>query len=412
VSRGEDRKVAVNQTSADNSNRASVLLTDGEARATLATTRSLGRAGYVVHVASTDGRSLAGASRYCQEDHAVGNPEIHPTAWARRIESLAVELAAHVLPVTEIAIGSLFAARCEERLDLVTPSKTDYEAAIDKYGLVERALRIGIDVPTTTLIERLGALEVLPASHVLPIVFKPRRSRMLSQDRWYGPPVRILRDTAELRSAVAGWLPEHGDTLLQEFVPGSGEGLFALCQDGKTLARFAHRRLREKPPLGGVSVLRESIDVVQDVSRASELLLADIGFSGIAMVEFRRAPDGRLVLMEINPRPWGSMQLAIDSGVDFPRLMVEAHEGVSADTPIPRSRIGVRTRWLLGDVDHWITCARSLRLRRQLGRSLTEISFDFLRSFVDGSKLEILRARDPRPFGRELRQWLTALWRE
>jgi hypothetical protein len=80
VSRGEDRKVTVNQTSAGNLNRASVLLTDGEARATLAITRSLGRAGYIVHVASTDGRSLAGASRYCQEDHAVGNPEIHPTA--------------------------------------------------------------------------------------------------------------------------------------------------------------------------------------------------------------------------------------------------------------------------------------------------------------------------------------------
>jgi predicted ATP-grasp superfamily ATP-dependent carboligase len=337
----------------------------------------------------------------------VGDPESHPIAWARQVESLAIELAARVLPVTEVAIGSLFAAGCDASLDLVAASRTDYAAAIDKYGLVERALRIGIDVPTTTLVEQFGTLEVLPSPHAFPVVLKPRRSKMLSQGRWHAPQVEVLRDAAAFRSSIARWLPEHGDTLLQDFVPGHGEGLFALCHRGKIVARFAHQRLREKPPLGGVSVLRESIDVSQDVGRASQLLLADLGFSGIAMVEFRRAPDGRLMLMEINPRPWGSMQLAIDSGIDFPRLMVETRRGIPSDSPAVRT--GTRTRWLLGDVDHWIACARSPALRRELDTSLARVTLEFLRSFFDGSRLEVLRAKDMRPFLRELVQWLMAL---
>lgn len=386
-----------------------ILLTDGEARAALATTRSLGRAGYDVHVSSDSGRSLAGASRWCDTEHAVGSAEIDASSWARKIEALAIEIDAHVLPMTEVAIGSLFASGCDQRIDLIAPSRTDYEAAIDKYDLVERSIRLDIDAPQTTLIEDFGAFGALPDKLRYPVVVKSRRSRMLSGNRWHAPAVRVIADPADLEEAAAGWLPEHGDTILQEFIPGHGEGLFALCQRGELLACFAHRRLREKPPQGGVSVLRESVEIAKDVRGASESLLADLGYSGIAMVEYRRAPDGRLTFMEINPRPWGSMQLAVDAGIDFPRLMTEAHRGNPIPSPMPVARAGVRCRWLLGDLDHWIACARSRSLRKSLDTTLIRISFAFVASFFDGSRLEVLRASDPRPFFRECLEWFAAL---
>ena len=389
----------------------SILVTDGKTRAALATTRSLGRAGYAVHVVSESGRSVAGASRWCREEYSAPNANRDPEAWAARVETLARQLGASVLPMTELAIGSLFAAQSETRLDLIAPTRDDYEAAIDKHGLVERSHDIGIDVPASTLVERMGDLESLPSQFEFPVVAKPRRSRLLYEGRWHAPPVRILRDASAFREAAASWLPAHGDTLIQEFVPGRGEGLFAICDRGQVWARFAHQRLREKPPLGGVSVLRESIAVPPDVAQAGERLLASLGFSGIAMVEFRRSPDGRLVLMEINPRPWGSIQLAIDSGIDFPRLMLEEHRGRDVDAPVPLARVGVRTRWLLGDLDHWLTCARSRSLRQELDTSLGRIGLDFLRSFVDGSRLEVLKFRDFAPFRRELGQWIMHLLR-
>src|SRR5439155_25387070 len=113
-----------------------------------------------------------------------------------------------------------------------------------------------------------------------------------------------------------------GGVLLQEFVAGRGEGVFLLTDRGRPLARFAHRRLREKPPWGGVSVLSEAIAPDPELLAGSERLLAELALTGVAMVEFRRAPGGPAYLMEVNPRLWGSLQLAIDAGVDFPSMLV------------------------------------------------------------------------------------------
>jgi len=122
------------------------------------------------------------------------------------------------------------------------------------------------------------------------------------------------------------------------------------------------------------------------------------------MVEFRRRPNGEAVLMEVNPRLWGSLQLAIDAGVDFPSLLVALHRGETLPQVTPS--IGVRSRWLLGDLDHLLISLRRPEVRRLTGRSVPGLLADFLRSFVDGSRPEVLRWDDWRPFLRELRDWL------
>jgi predicted ATP-grasp superfamily ATP-dependent carboligase len=195
-----------------------------------------------------------------------------------------------------------------------------------------------------------------------------------------------------------------GGALVQEFVPGRGEGVFLLVDRGVVRARFAHRRLREKPPAGGVSVVSESRLADPDELAACERLVGELGWHGLAMLEFRRTPDGRAVLMELNPRLWGSVQLAIDAGVDFPGLLVELARGAAIQAPVARA--GVRTRWLLGDLDHvWIALRRPAQ-RRALGRSVWGVLAAFVASFFDGTRLEVWRRDDPRPFWRELRERL------
>ena len=87
----------------------------------------------------------------------------------------------------------------------------------------------------------------------------------------------------------------------------------------RPVAFFAHKRLRERPPWGGVSVLSESAEPDPRLKALARQLLDDACWHGVAMVEFKVAPDGTPYLMEINTRFWGSLQLAIDAGVDFPR---------------------------------------------------------------------------------------------
>jgi predicted ATP-grasp superfamily ATP-dependent carboligase len=379
---------------------ARLLVTDGDARAALACVRALARRGHTVHVAAPGRRSLASASRYAAGAHDVGDPIGDPRGYAERLVRTAEEIRADaILPVTEVTLGSIYAFGVADRCAVVCPERAAYEAAVDKHALLERAARVGLTGPRTVLFEDPALLSALPDSFRYPVVLKSRRSRFLRGNRWVAGEARVVHGAGEL-SAARSAPGFAGGVLLQEFVPGGGEGVFLLAERGRAVARFAHRRVREKPPTGGLSVLSEAIAPDPELLAGSERLLADLAFTGAAMVEFRRAPGGPAYLMEVNPRLWGSLQLAIDAGVDFPSLLVALHRG--AKPPDARARLGTRTRWLLGDVDHLLICLRRPAVRRELGKSVPALLRDFVRSFFDGTRLEVLRRDDWRPFAREI----------
>jgi predicted ATP-grasp superfamily ATP-dependent carboligase len=175
---------------------------------------------------------------------------------------------------------------------------------------------------------------------------------------------------------------------------------------------FAHRRLREKPPSGGVSVYRESIALDEQLVGPGLRLLDALGWNGVAMIECKREQaTGRQVVMEVNPRFWGSLQLAIDAGIDFPSLLVRCAAGEAVPT-CDRYRIGTRSRWFWGDVDH--LCLRLTRSRAELqlengaGSRLRAVR-DFVRVSPGRDRSEVWRWRDPLPFLVETLQWLRIL---
>ena len=110
--------------------------------------------------------------------------------------------------------------------------------------------------------------------------------------------------------------------LLQDYFVGTGHGVEVLLHEGRPLAAFQHQRLREVPISGGASALRQSVPLDPDLYEYSIKMLSALHWTGLAMVEFKTSHRGAC-LMEINGRVWGSLPLAIFSGVDFPVRLVE-----------------------------------------------------------------------------------------
>jgi predicted ATP-grasp superfamily ATP-dependent carboligase len=108
------------------------------------------------------------------------------------------------------------------------------------------------------------------------------------------------------------------------------------------------------PVQGGPSTLREGVEHPQ-IMELGLSLFKSLNWAGVGMVEFKVDPrDGIPKLMELNPRFWGSLQLAIVSGVDFPYLILRMARGESFE-PILRYNVGKRCRWLLlGDILHFL----------------------------------------------------------
>ena len=196
--------------------------------------------------------------------------------------------------------------------------------------------------------------------------------------------------------------------LIQQRVTGPGCGVFLLRWDDVTVASFAHRRLREKPPSGGVSVYAEAVELDAELMAQSERLLHALNWRGVAMVEYKLdAVTGTPYLMEINGRFWGSLQLAIDAGVDFPQLLVRCALGQCVP-PKSGYRVGTRGRWWWGEVDHVL--ARLRRTDAELALppgapSRGSIVADLLTRWRPAERDAVFRFDDPMPFLTESARW-------
>jgi predicted ATP-grasp superfamily ATP-dependent carboligase len=288
------------------------------------------------------------------------------------------------------------------------PDFETVQTAHDKGALMTLAAEMGIPVPKTVVVRGPADVEGAIRHVGLPAVVKARVSRVRVGGQWRaGGAVHYARTAAELDAAVRAVQEITPGPLVQEHIWGDGRGIFVLMNRGRLRAAFAHRRLREKPPSGGVSVLSESVGLDPQLLDHAERILEALKWHGVAMVEFKRdARDGVSKLLEINGRFWGSLQLAVDSGVDFPYLLYRLAIDGDID-PVFTYRVGVRLRWWLGDLD-WLL----LRLREKggLARRLEAIP-EFLRPAGRTARAEVYRRDDPAPAIREISKYSHALLR-
>ena len=117
--------------------------------------------------------------------------------------------------------------------------------------------------------------------------------------------VRYATTPADLDRLFWRSAPTAGPFLIQARMEGPGVGVFLLRWNEGSRS-FAHRRVREKPPSGGVSVCCESIGLHETLLAQSTALLDALDWNGVAMIEYKHdTRSGRDCLMEVNPRFWG-----------------------------------------------------------------------------------------------------------
>lgn len=383
-----------------------ILVLDANQRSALAVVRSLGRHQHLrVFAADETASALAGRSKYCAGYWRCPSPRNEPEAFARWL----IEFTRHqsidwIFPVTEISSQSVLPLQPMLGHCRIPFAPYDTVLALaDKGNLIKLAGQLQIPHPVSRLFAQSSALDPHSVEQ-FPVVLKPCLSRLRLPNGWLDTSVHIAHDIHELKALLDNkpyFL--HHPFLLQEFIPGSGAGIFALYDKGQPVTFFAHRRLREKPPRGGVSVLSESAQPNPQMLDMARRLLGAVQWHGVAMVEFRVTPAGDPYLMEVNTRFWGSLQLAIDSGIDFPYWLYQVCNNQPPD--LAEYRIGQRLRWLLGDMD---SLYLTLRDRHHPTRHKLKTLRQFFTPHPLSTRHEVNRWRDLGPAWFELRAWLRA----
>jgi predicted ATP-grasp superfamily ATP-dependent carboligase len=194
-------------------------------------------------------------------------------------------------------------------------------------------------------------------------------------------------------------LVEQG-CLIEPHPRGRSLSYCTVAESGVPLVEVFRERQRERQLLSGVSTLSRTIEPVQEMRERSQRLLRALKWQGPCLVEFLEGEDGELRLVNVLPRMWGSVQLAVDAGVDVPLLCYRLAEG-SPLPPGPKvARAGVSLRWVVGDMQQLIghlAGAEGYGPKGLRARARSLLSLASPRGVV-GVQADIFDGKDPLPF--------------
>jgi predicted ATP-grasp superfamily ATP-dependent carboligase len=373
-----------------------VAVLDADERQSLVSIRSLGRAG--VRVGAFDEARFAPAfvSRWCSLSRCLPD-----RGDERGFGDAVVELAKTLrpralLPTRDGTIEALRRRRTEIEREaaLALAPESALEIAVSKERTLALAARLGIPVPISVPIMDPGEVAAAAGQTGFPAVVKPVQSWVQSPRGGRRLSSVLVIDADEARLAAEEATRIGGQVVLQQWLQGSREAVSLFFVDGKIRARFAQVARRMLPPLGGSSVVRESIPLPRDLTQAAEELVRAAGLEGYSEIEFRRDTAGSPFLMEANPRLSASVEVAVRAGVDFPGLLYAWAAGL----PLPAFsgyREGVRMRWLGGDIK-WLRQTLQQRGRPEVlrpGQALRVFAGDCFVPYA----YDYVTLRDPAP---------------
>lgn len=291
----------------------SILIPDGESHLSLSVARCLTHVpGVKVHVLSHDAWPHVRFSRHrasftCRDRASGNDPYLEEIArTAKRVN------AGILLPVSESGIRLAAARRRDlETVTAVTslPPLDAFDTAVDKWRFAEYMQTHGIPTPRTILVQASARLDEL----VFPALLKPTHGTN-------GSYIRQFDDRASLARFLEAERKEARVYIIQNLVRGYDIDCSVLCRDGEILAYTIQKGIilnsqRFRPPL--------AIEFLQhdEVLQVTSKLISALRWSGVAHLDLMvDEADGRVKVIELNARYWGSLLGSLAAGVNFPYL--------------------------------------------------------------------------------------------
>jgi predicted ATP-grasp superfamily ATP-dependent carboligase len=304
----------------------------------------------VIGIAS-DPRHFACRTRVCERRIAAAT---HGPGLIEALELLAETLPAPAVlyPCTDNAVLTLSTER--ERIlphyRMVLPDAETVESLVDKVRFLELAKQIGLPIPRTFLIRDAAGAREAAGGLAYPAVVKPPYKTPAWQAATREKAFKV-HDAAELLAIHERFGTLAPVLIAQEWIDGPESELYSCnayySQEGRPLATFLARKLRQWPPETGTSALGE--EVRNDAVLAATLMLFDaVHYRGLGYVEMKRdVRSGRHLVIEPNVgRPTGRSAIAEAGGVELLYTMYCDATG----RPLPAARVQhfVGARWI-----HW-----------------------------------------------------------
>lgn len=353
-----------------------ILTTDAEKRIGLYAIRYLGRAGaHISGIAEYNAgvAPIGFLSRYARNKISFKQTNFHV-----QVKQFLKANAGNFDVINPIDIAQMLCvmdADFEQGLGCtyLLPKRESLVIADNKELLTRHALNMGLPCPQTFFqVAPNAVVDLCREGLTFPCIIKFRGD---NRETHWRPEERysIVRTPVQLESEYRRMHAIEPFPIIQEYIQGTGYGFFALYDRNRRLkAQFCHKRIREYPLSGGPSSCCESIydPAIMQIGRQ---LLESLDWTGLAMVELKfDEKRNQYFIIEVNPRYWGSLPLAVWSGVNFPVLHMLSALGINYE-PVTTYRSGLKLRFFDRDIKAIIARVRQTKNIRQKVNLVLEI---------------------------------------
>jgi predicted ATP-grasp superfamily ATP-dependent carboligase len=342
-----------------------VLLTDSSYKHTYAALRALKMKNLKVGIICNSRLSISYLSRYVDKRFMVEcNISAHPdenTIYNFKEEVLAIlkkNKISVIIPVGNISyyVFSKYENEISKYTKIVVAEKNIMSVAQNKYSTFLLAKSKNIPIPRTFFPADFEDLINISNKIIFPCVIK-RTNFDESGVLYCNNKEEYIKN---INSNFKGpFKCDITPPIIQEYIQGEAYGFFALFNQGKCLHYFMHKRIHEYPVTGGPSSLAESI-YDENLFILGKKILETFNWHGLAMVEFKKdVRDNQYKLIEINPKLWGSLELSLTAGINFPYLTyLLALNQISEESDYRRE---VFFRWVIPEDLLWLHFAEPNR---------------------------------------------------
>lgn len=351
-----------------------ILLLDAGNQNTLAITRWLGKSKTAeLYLVGFNKLALSFYSRYCRKKYLLPRPSNQEKYFPALLKLVKENKFDILFPV-----GNYSFETCVRHYDelsqyckLLVPDVHCFDVAASKSATYKLAEECGVNVPGGYKFETREELFSMKLD--FPVVIKAPFEMGKNVVEYANDKEEFFKKFDAM--CVANNFGKSTWPIIQQYIRGDGYGFFAFYDKGKCGATFMHKRIREYPVTGGASTCAVSVNE-EELGECGRRLLDKLGWNGAAMVEFKRSSDnGKYYLMEINPKFWGSLELALTAGVNFPQMVID--KLTDKKDSVPQEWKDVRFQWILnGELFHFFERPSDFfRIIRDLFRSKKDIRF-------------------------------------
>jgi len=286
-----------------------VLLVEEGWHSTMPLARALEDAGHEVTVLTANGTAAAhrhNTVRWCS------GPTLESPSFTAHVAAM-MPAFDRVVPLTEAAMQRLW------QLDRMFPRTEPWQRALvaDKHALVEHMQARGIAIPRHRRVDATFEIDAAVRDLGWPVVVK-------SSLGCGGRLVRIVETRDALADMLARAARLGGDWIVQEHVASPTYLVGGVFAAGEPLRLYACEKLAQNPARIGAAVHVRSMRDPALLDLGARVV-RELAWTGFASVDAVRRADGTFLLLEVNPRPSGSLAGAHAADVDlfapFARLL-------------------------------------------------------------------------------------------